>query len=62
MTEVGEPLLQKASEAICRYRNAKSRGCSPEEIERLRWLAESLYQVVTDYQLREQGAVMPTLH
>lgn len=62
MTEVGEPLLQQASEAICRYREAKSIGCPPEEVERLRLLAESLYQVVTNYQLRAQGAVMPTLH
>ena len=62
MTEAGEPLLQQASEAICRYREAESRGSPPEEVERLRLLAESLFQVVTDYQLRAQGAVMPTLH
>ena len=29
ITEAGEPLLQQASEAICRYREAKSRGSAP---------------------------------
>lgn len=62
MTEAGKPLLQQASEAICRYREAESRGDPPEEVERLRLLAESLFQAVTDYQLRVQGAVLPTLH
>ena len=62
MTAAGEPLLQQASEAIRRHREAESNGSSPEEVERLRLLAESIFQVVTDYQLRAKGAVLPTLH
>ena len=61
MTEAGEPLLQQASEAIRRHQ-AESNGSSPEEVERLQLLAESILPVVTDYQLRAQGAVLPTLH
>ena len=62
MSEAGEPLLQQASEAIRLHREAQSSGRPPEEVERLRLLAELLFQVVSDYQLRTQGAVLPTLH
>ena len=62
MTAAGEPLLQQASEAIRRHREAESNGSPPAEVERLQLLAESILPVVTDYQLRAQGAVLPTLH
>ena len=62
MTEAGEPLLQQASEAIRRHREAESKGSAREEVERLRLLAKSLFQVVTDYQLRTEGAEWLTLH
>lgn len=62
MTAAGEPLLQQASEAIRRHREAESKGSPREEVERLRLLAESLFQEVTDYQLRTKGTELPTLH
>lgn len=34
------------------YHQAQDRGAPPEEVERLRLLAESLFQAVSDYQLR----------
>lgn len=62
MTEGGEPLLKQTSEAIRRHREAQSNRRPSEEVDRLLLLAASLFQVVTDYQLRAQGAVLPTLH
>lgn len=49
---VGEPLIQQAIDAIREYHRAQDCGASPEEIERLRLLAESLFPAVADYQLR----------
>ena len=62
MLDVGETLILQASEAVSRYREAEAAGKPPEEVERLRLLAESLFQVVTDFQLRAQGVELPTLH
>ncbi|WP_410952312.1 hypothetical protein [Pseudomonas sp. S1(2024)] len=66
MVEAGEPLIQQAIDAMREYHKAQDRGAPPEEVERLRLLAESLFQVVSDYQLRViatmRGKELPPLH
>ena len=66
MVEAGEPLIQQAVDAMREYHQAQDRGASAEEIERLRLIAESLFQAVSDYQLRvvakARGKVLPPLH
>ncbi|MFK3815068.1 hypothetical protein ACI2KG_00405 [Pseudomonas sp. NPDC089407] len=66
MVEAGEPLIQQAIDAMREYHQAKDRGAPVEEVERLRLLAESLFQVVSDYQLRviakARGKDLPPLH
>ena len=56
MTQAGEPLILEALEALRLYREAEKSGCPPEEVYRLRLLAESLVQTVTDYQLLADDA------
>lgn len=55
MVEAGEPLLLEALEALRTYHNAQAAGVPAEEVERLRVIAESAYQAVTDYQLYALG-------
>ena len=62
MTQAGEPLIFEALEALRLYREAKTSGRPQEEIERLKILAESLVQAVTDYQLLAVGADSIKLH
>lgn len=62
MTEAGEPLILEALEALRLYREAKISGFPPEEVNRLRILADSLVQSVTDYQLLAGGANAVRLH
>ena len=66
IVEAGEPLIQQAIEAMREYHQAQDCGAPAEEIERLRVLAESLFQVVSDYQLRviakARGKDLPPLH
>ena len=66
MVEAGEPLIQQAVDAMREYHQAQDLGASAEEIERLRLLAESLFQAVSDYQLRvvakARGKDLPPLH
>jgi len=66
MIESVEPLMQQAVDAMREYHQAQDRGAPAEEIERLRVLAESLFQVVSDYQLRViatmRGKDLPPLH
>ena len=66
MIEAGEPLIQQAIDAMRRYHEAQDYGAPAEEIERLRLLAESLFQAVSDYQLRAvakaRGKELPPLH
>ena len=50
--EAGEQLIQQAIEAIRHHREAEVAGKSPDELERLRLLADSLYQAVVDYHPR----------
>ena len=62
MTQAGEPLILEALEALRLYREAKTSGRPQEEIERLKILAESLVQAVTDYQLFAVGDDSIKLH
>jgi hypothetical protein len=66
MVEAGEPLIQQAIDAMRLYHDAQDYGAPAEEIERLRLLAESLFQEVSDYQLRAvakaRGKELPPLH
>ena len=66
MVEAGEPLIQQAVDAFRAYHEAQDRGAESEEVERLRLLAESLFQAVSDYQLRVvakvRGKDLPPLH
>ncbi|GLO14705.1 hypothetical protein PPUJ20028_32880 [Pseudomonas putida] len=66
MNEAGEPLIQQAVDALREYHQAQDRSAPPEEVERLHQLAESLFQVVSDYQLRviakARGKDLPPLH
>lgn len=60
--EAGEPLIQQAIDAHRRYREAQDAGLPSNEVERLRLEAESVYQAVTEYQLRSLGGPERTLH
>ena len=62
MIVAGEPLLQQAIEALRHYREAELAGKSLDELERLRLLADSLYQAVTDYHPRAIADGSQTLH
>ncbi|MNJ51918.1 hypothetical protein D3C77_472340 [compost metagenome] len=60
MIDAGEPLLQQATEALRRLHEAEAAGKALDEVERLRLLAESLWQAVSEYQLRAlSGQVRP---
>ncbi|WP_038995189.1 hypothetical protein [Pseudomonas putida] len=60
--EAGEPLIQQAIDALRRYHAAQDAGQPAKEVERLRLEAESLYQAVTEYQLRSLGGPARSLH
>lgn len=66
MVEAGEPLIQQAVDAMREYHQAQDGGAPAEEVECLRLLAESLFQAVSDYQLRvvakARGKDLPPLH
>ncbi|WP_409289767.1 hypothetical protein [Pseudomonas sp. KCJK8927] len=66
MVEAGEPLIQQAIDAMREYHQAQDRGASTEEVERLRLLAESLFEAVSDYQSRviakARGKGLPPIH
>ncbi|MNZ75750.1 hypothetical protein D3C78_942360 [compost metagenome] len=61
MVEAGEPLIQQAIDAMREYHQAQDRNAPPEEVERLRLLADSLYQAVIDYQLIQAGRAPATI-
>ncbi|QOE09565.1 hypothetical protein IE322_05750 [Pseudomonas asiatica] len=61
MVEAGESLIQQAIDAMREYHQAQDRGAPPEEVERLRLLADSLYQAVIDYQLIQAGRAPSTI-
>lgn len=53
--QASEPLMQQAIEALRRYHEAKAAERAPDEIERLKMLADSLFQALSEYQLRALG-------
>lgn len=55
MIEVSDPLMNDAMVALRRYHEARTEGKAPDEVERLRLLAESAYRAATDYQLHALG-------
>ncbi|MFG0466647.1 hypothetical protein ACF8LF_18740 [Pseudomonas putida] len=57
----GEPLLRQALLAIREHRAAEENGASIEEVERLRLLADSLYNAAIDYQLVAAGQPPSTI-
>ncbi|HDS0927410.1 TPA: hypothetical protein QDZ23_002055 [Pseudomonas putida] len=62
MAKAGEPLLREALEAIRAHRDAEVGGAPPEVVERLRFLADSLYHAVLDFQLLEAGKLPDSIH
>lgn len=60
--EAGEPLIQQAIEAMRHHREAEVAGKSPDELERLRLLADSVYQAVVDYHPRAIADGLQALH
>lgn len=66
MSVAGKPTFRDALEALRAYRDAKAGDAPWDEVEGLRLLAESLFQVVSDYQLRvvakARGKNLPPLH
>lgn len=61
MIEAGEPLIRQAIDPLRDYHQAQDRGAPLEEVERLRLLADSLYQAVIDYQLIQAGRAPATI-
>ncbi|MDD1016908.1 hypothetical protein [Pseudomonas rubra] len=55
-------MIQQAIDAQPCYQVARDAGQPAEEVERLRLQAESLYQAVTEYQLRALGGESATRH
>ncbi|MNJ60328.1 hypothetical protein D3C77_560500 [compost metagenome] len=58
----GEPLMQQAVDALRRYHEARGFLAPPEEVERLRLEAESLFEAVQEYQFRVLGGPTHPLH
>lgn len=56
------PAYIEAIEAMRRYQEAQDNGTPAIEVERLRLIAESLFQAVTDYQMRAYGRDGGTFH
>ncbi|WP_408981059.1 hypothetical protein [Pseudomonas sp. B21-023] len=55
MILAGEPLMNEALDDMRAYHSAQDSGAPAEEVERLRLIAESSFQAVTDYQLYALG-------
>ncbi|UVK81319.1 hypothetical protein LOY46_17290 [Pseudomonas sichuanensis] len=56
------PQMLQAVEAMRLYHEAKDLGAPPEEVQRLKILAESLFQAINDYQLQALGGPDYTRH
>ncbi|MDD1955648.1 MULTISPECIES: hypothetical protein [Pseudomonas] len=56
------PAYSEAVEAMRRYHQAQGTGAPAIEVERLRLIAEALFQSVTDYQMRAFGSGGGTTH
>lgn len=49
------PMYTDAVDAMKQYHDAQASGCPPEEVERLRQIAEAQFRAVNEYQLRALG-------
>ncbi len=59
--KAGEPLMERAMQALRCYHEAQ--GVQPvEEVERLRLEAEALFTAVHEYQRQALGGPKPSLH
>ncbi|MEC6743296.1 hypothetical protein [Pseudomonas qingdaonensis] len=58
----GEPLMQRAMDAMRRYHEARDSLTAAEEVDRLRLEAESLMQAVSEYQQSVLGCPKATRH
>jgi len=56
------PMYGDAVSAMKRYHEAQAAGESAEKVERLRLIAESQFQAVTDYQLKALGGTAGPVH
>ncbi|HDS1765335.1 hypothetical protein NPS42_03775 [Pseudomonas putida] len=56
------PAYTEAVEAMRRFHEAQKTGAPAIEVERLRLIAESLFQSVTDYQMKAFGIGKATTH
>ena len=61
LVEAGEPLIKQAIDAMREYHEAKDAALPSNEVQRLRLLADSLYQAVIDYQLIQAGRAPSTI-
>ncbi|HDS0925548.1 TPA: hypothetical protein QDZ23_000149 [Pseudomonas putida] len=55
-------MYEDAVEALKRLHDAQASGRPADEIERLRMIAESQFQAVTDYQLKALGGPVGPVH
>ena len=56
MVKAGEQLFQHALDAVGKYHEARDSSVPEAEVERLRVEAESLVQIVREYQVRALGS------
>ncbi|MEC4876865.1 hypothetical protein MXF29_14795 [Pseudomonas sp. NC26] len=56
------PAYTDAIDAMRRYHVAQETGAPAVDVERLRLIAESLFQAVTDYQMKALGIGGGTTH
>lgn len=59
---VGDPLLREALSAVRRYHEAKDSSAPAEEVNQLWLQADSLMEVVLEYQRRYLGAPSHSYH
>lgn len=59
LAEAGDQLIQQAIDATRKYHEAKDMSAPAAEVERLKLLADSLYQAVTEFQLYALGDHTP---
>ncbi|BFO04080.1 hypothetical protein KNHN1_24580 [Pseudomonas guariconensis] len=62
LAEAGDQLIQQAIDATRKYHEAKDMGAPEAEVARLKLLADSLYQAVTEFQLKSRGEAGGTHH
>lgn len=62
ISKAGEQLIQQAIDATRKYHEAKDMGAPEAEVARLKLLADSLYQAVTEFQLKSRGEAGDTHH